>query len=95
MDRESAEPSDGSPWDRHADQPAEPVVAEAEAAVEVPVEVPGSYLPPDDQLIGEADPEAVGSGVTKITARSSGAVIQPAPSPRPIGSWLRRSNHPS
>ena len=72
-------------------QEADPVEAEPPG-----VAVPGSYLPPgDDQLIGEEDPEAAGSGVTKVTARSSGAVIQPAPSQRPIGSWLRRSNHPS
>jgi hypothetical protein len=83
-------PAAVTPWDRHEGQAEDPVEADAGVAV------PGSYLPPDDdQLIGDTDPEAVGSGVTKITARSSGAVIQPAASSKPIGSWLRRSNHPS
>ena len=83
-------PAAVAPWDRQGGQEADPVEGDAGAAV------PGSYLPPaDDQLIGDTDPEAVGSGVTKVTPRSSGAAIQPAPSLRPIGSWLRRSNHPS
>jgi hypothetical protein len=83
-------PAAVTPWDRHGGEEADTVEGDAGVAV------PGSYLPPDDdQLIGDTDPEAVGSGVTKITARSSGAVIQPAASSKPIGSWLRRSNHPS
>jgi hypothetical protein len=82
MDGAPSVPAAVAPWDRQPAE-AETSVGEAEAAGDQGGE---------DAADADVDP-LVGAGVTKITPRSSGAVIQSVPSLRPIGSWLRRSNH--
>jgi hypothetical protein len=82
MDGAPPVPAAVAPWDRQPAE-AEASVGEAEAAGDQGGE---------DAADADVDP-LVGAGVTKITPRSSGAVIQSVPSLRPIGSWLRRSNH--
>jgi len=89
MDQEPVTAAEVPPWEKPVEQPALAVVEPA-AQPERP------YAPmSEEDLIGDTDPAAVPAGVGKIAPRSSGAVIQSVPSLRPIGSWLRRSNHSS